>query len=167
MTNRTDLRADWSVAEHPVADRMSVDLLRRYFFDVASSFYGRPATDDEVTEALANEPSDDLASPTGVFLVARLDGAPAGCLGVRLGSPGLAELTRMFVVPEARGRGGGPVLLAAGEEWARHRDVHTIRLDTRLDLLSARRLYTSHGYREIPAYSNGPYAQCWYAREIG
>jgi GNAT superfamily N-acetyltransferase len=166
MTNGTDLRAGWSVAEHPVSDPTSVGLLRRYFFDVASSFHGRPASDAEVSEALADEPSDDLAAPTGVFLVARLDDAPSGCVGVRLGPPGLAELTRMFVVPEARGRGGGPTLLAAAEEWARRRDIHTIRLDTRLDLLSARRLYTAHGYREIPAYSRGPYAECWYAKEI-
>lgn len=154
----------WAVTETPVA--AAADLLRRYFTDVAASFYGRPATDAEVTAAMAEDPSDDIVPPDALFLVGRYDGVRAGCVGLRFGPAGFAELTRMFVVPEARGRGGGPVLLAAAEEYARQRDVRTIRLDTRLDLLAARRLYSAHGYREIPAYSHGPYAQCWYAKEL-
>jgi GNAT superfamily N-acetyltransferase len=166
MTNVTAQRADWSVRETPVTDPIAADLLRRYIFDVASSYYGRPATDTEVTEAIAEDPQDELAAPNGLFMVARLGDVPAGCVGLRLGPPPFAELTRVFITPEARGQGGGPTLLAAAEDAARRHGVRTIRLDTRLDLMAARRLYTTHGYREIPSFVTGPFKECWYAKEI-
>lgn len=151
----------WTIAETPVTDPVAVGLLRRYFADVAGSWYGRPATDAEVDAALAEDPSDHLT----VFLVGRLRGTPAGCAGLSFG-PGFAELARLFVTPEARGTGGGPALLAAAERHAREHGAATIRLDTRLDLTAARHLYETHGYREVPAFSTGPYAQCWYAKQL-
>lgn len=152
----------WTITDTPVDEPVAVDLLRRYFADVASSWYGRPATDAEVDAALAGDPSDHLT----VFLVGRLDGEPAGCAGLSFGTPGFGELARVFVAPRARGTGGGPALLAAAERHARDHGAHTIRLDTRLDLTAARRLYATHGYREVPAFTTGPYAQCWYAKEL-
>jgi GNAT superfamily N-acetyltransferase len=166
MTNVTSQLADWSVVETPVTDPISADLLRRYIFDVASSYWGRPATDAEVTAVIAEQPKDELVAPNGLFMVAHLGDEPAGCVGLRLGPSPFAELTRVFVAPEARGQGGGPLLLAAAEDAARRHGVRTIRLDTRLDLLAARRLYTAHGYREVPAFNQGPYRECWYAKEI-
>ncbi|HEX5401633.1 MAG TPA: GNAT family N-acetyltransferase [Pseudonocardiaceae bacterium] len=156
----------WTVARTLVHDPVVVDLLRRYFTDVASSFYGRPATDAEVTAALAEDPSDDLVPPGGAFFVAHYQDIPAGCVGLRFGAAGFAELTRMFVTPEARGRGGSAVLLAVAERHAKLGEAHTMRLETRLDLVAARRLYTKHGYRPIPAYSTGPFAECWYAKDL-
>ena len=45
--------------------------------------------------------------------------------------------------------------------------VRTMRLDTRLDLLAARHLYTKHSYREVPPFrTDNPYSQCWYAKQI-
>jgi ribosomal protein S18 acetylase RimI-like enzyme len=166
MTDTTARLADWTVLETPVTDATAADLLRRYIFDVASSYYGRPATDDEMTVALADNPNDDLVAPGGLFMVAWHGGVPVGCVGLRLGPPPFAELTRVFITPEARGQGGGPVLLTAAEDAARRHGVRTIRLDTRLDLLAARRLYTANGYREIPAFAVGPYKEVWYAKEI-
>lgn len=158
------MRHGWSVLVTPVADPVATDLLWRYFFDVASSWYGRPATGDEVARALAEDPSDDLVPPDGLFLVGRYHGVPSGCVGLRFGPPGFAELTRMFVVPEVRGTGGGTTLLAAAEQQTTGQ--HTIRLDTRSDLTSARRLYETHGYRAVPAYSHGPYTEVWYAKQL-
>jgi hypothetical protein len=39
-------------------------------------------------------------------------------------------------------------------------------LDTRLDLVEARSLYVRHGYAEIPAYNQGPYAEIWYGKDL-
>jgi GNAT superfamily N-acetyltransferase len=156
----------WSVAPTPVTDPVAVDLLRRYFADVATSFYGRPATDDEVTAALAEDPSDDLVPPDGMFFVASYRGTTAGCVGLLFGPAGFAKLTRMFVTPAARGHGGAAMLLAEAERHARLAGAHTMRLDTRLDLTAARTLYEKHGYRPIPAYSTGPFAQCWYGKDL-
>ncbi len=149
----------WTVAPEP--ERMP-SLLRDYFTDVASSYYGRPATEAEVDAALAEDPSDDLAC----FLVGRLGGVPSGCAGVRLIEEGVAELTRMFVRPEARRTGGGRALLAAAEDAAVRLGARVMRLDTRKDLVEARGLYAAHGYVEIEPYSAGPYADHWYEKHL-
>jgi len=88
-------------------------------------------------------------------------------VGVRFGPAGFAELKRMFVAPDARGLGGGQVLLAAAEQRARTHGVRTMRLDTRRDLLAARHLYTKHGYREVPLFhTDNPFSECWYAKQL-
>jgi hypothetical protein len=44
--------------------------------------------------------------------------------------------------------------------------VTTIRLDTRHDLIEARRLYARHGYAEIEPYSDAPYADHWFEKQL-
>jgi GNAT superfamily N-acetyltransferase len=149
----------WVIAPEPIE---ATSLLRDYFTDVASSYYRRPATAAEVDAALADDPSDDLAC----FLVGRYDGVPSGCAGLRPIDPGIAELTRMFVHPRARRTGGGHALLCAAEDAALDLGAHTMRLDTRHDLVEARALYAAHGYAEIPAYSHGPFAEHWYEKRL-
>ena len=46
-------------------------ILRSYIDDVASRHYGRQATDEEIDASLREDPSSDLAPPSGLFLVAR------------------------------------------------------------------------------------------------
>jgi GNAT superfamily N-acetyltransferase len=87
-------------------------------------------------------------------------------VGLRLLAPPVAELKRMFVRPAYRGRGIGAGLLAAAERGARSLGASTVRLDTRHDLVEARGLYTAHGYVEIPAYNDGPYAEHWYEKRL-
>ncbi len=61
--------------DEPVAE----SILRRYTTDGRLPvWYGRPATEDEVDQALRDEPSDDLTGTTGVLLVALDDGERSG-----------------------------------------------------------------------------------------
>ncbi|QLH21454.1 GNAT family N-acetyltransferase [Streptomyces sp. Rer75] len=175
----------WAVAARPVTDPVAVTLLREYMTDVADRYYrlrdGRDATPEEIERALREMPSDDLAPPDGVLLVAHHDGAPAGCAGLRRrdghtghGRTGegrtedgrTAELKRVFLRPGKRGLGGGAALLAAIETAARELGVVRIVLDTRRDLVEARALYARHGYRDVPAFSEGPYAEVWMAKDL-
>lgn len=149
----------WVITPEPIE---ATNLLREYFMDVASSYYGRPATEAERDTAMTESPSDDLVC----FLVGRYDGVPSGCAGLRLIGPGTAELTRVFVHPRARRTGGGHALLAAAEDAALDLGARVMRLDTRRDLIEARALYATHGYAEIPAYSSGPYADHWYEKHL-
>jgi hypothetical protein len=59
-------------------------ILRGYFDDVASRYYGRAATGDEIAAAMSEDPSDDLVPPTGLLLVAQGKGDVLGCAGLRL-----------------------------------------------------------------------------------
>jgi GNAT superfamily N-acetyltransferase len=163
-----DLRAaGWAVAPHPVSDPDSATLLRRYYAELIVRYHGRPTDDEEIDQVLAEEPSDDLALPTGEFLVARRDGAPGGCVGVRVLTQDTAELTRMFVGAGARRQGVAGLLVAAAESVARDvMGARRIRLDTRKDLVEARALYAKHGYREIAAYNDSKYADHWFEKPL-
>ncbi len=141
-------------------------ILRAYFDDVASRYYGRPAAGDEIAAAMREDPSDDLAPPRGLLLVAREKADVLGCAGLRLLPGHVAEVTRVFVVPAARRRGLGSRLLDCLEEHARRHRVAALRLDTRRDLIEARRLYARHGYREVAPFSSGPYADHWFEKTL-
>lgn len=137
-----------------------------YIDDVASRWYGRPATDEEIAAALLDDPSEDLAAPHGAFLIARQGEAVLGCAGLRLLADGVGEIKRLFVTPFARGRGLGRRLMLELENLARAQGLHTLRLDTRSDLVEARALYAALGYIEVPAFNNGQYAEHWFANDL-
>lgn len=158
----------WEIAPLAVDDPVSRDLLWRYYDDIVSRYYGRPMTPREIDDLLAEHTSDDLAGPRGHFLVGRHGGVPAGCAGVRLLAPGVAELRRVWVVPAARRTGGAARLVAAAEHAARaHLGAAVIRLDTRADLVEARTLYAKLGYREIDDYNGERYADHWFEKRLG
>ena len=114
---------------------------------------------------MREEPSDDLAPPGGLLLVAVQDGAVLGCAGLRLLPGGIGEVTRVFVMPAARRRGLGSRLLDELETHARDHQVTTLRLDTRRDLVEARQLYARHGYTEVRPFSHGPYSDHWFVKD--
>lgn len=134
--------------------------------DVVSRYYGRQATDDEVDAALREAPSDDLTPPQGLFLVAQENGTVLGCAGLRFRPDRIGEVTRLFVVPAARGRGLASRLMSELETRARDHGLATLRLDTREDLVEARRLYARRGYREVAPFNDGPYADHWFEKTL-
>ncbi|MFE7747529.1 GNAT family N-acetyltransferase [Streptomyces sp. NPDC057428] len=156
----------WTVAPEHFAGPEALLLRRDYYDEVASRYWGRPATGAEIDEGLTNDGVELLTPPTGEFLVGRYDGKPASCAGLLLADEGTAELTRVYVRPGFRSTGGGGLLLEGIESAARALGVRRIRLDTRNDLVEARGLYAKHGYREVPAFNQGPYAEHWFAKEL-
>ncbi|GAB3885347.1 GNAT family N-acetyltransferase [Terrabacter terrigena] len=167
----------WVIELADVGTEACEALLRDYYVDVSDRWYrlrhGRDSTPEEVEHGFPRMRSDDLAPPTGEFVVARRPDDPAalgGCVGLRRlrddGGRRVAELRRMYVRPEHRGAGLATALLLCAEEIVRVWGVSTVRLDTRLDLVEARALYLRHGYVEVPAFSDGPYAEVWYAKDL-
>ena len=141
-------------------------ILRSYINDVASRHYGRQATDEEIDASLREDSSSDLAPPSGVFLVARQRDAVLGCAGLRLLPERVGEVKRLFVAPAARGRGLGARLMGELERIAREHGLSVLRLDTRHDLVESRRLYAALGYKEVPAFNDGQYAEHWLAKPL-
>ncbi|MEU0836655.1 GNAT family N-acetyltransferase [Streptomyces sp. NPDC005969] len=156
----------WTVTSERFDSPDASALRRDYYDEVASRYWQRPATAEEIDEGLSGDGADLLTGPTGAFVVGRFDGRPASCAGLLLVDADTAELTRVFVRPEFRGTGGGGLLLAAVESAARAFGVRQIRLDTRNDLVEARGLYAKHGYREVPAFHRRQYAEHWFAKEL-
>jgi GNAT superfamily N-acetyltransferase len=148
----------WTVEAADVFSPDGAALLRAYFTEVVDRYHGRPMPASLVDQAMEDEPSDGLAA----FFVARYDGAPAGCAGLTASG----ELTRLYIAPPFRRRGGARVLLTAVEDAARWHGFPRIRLDTRHDLVEARELYRSCGYAEVPAFNDGPYSEHWFAKRL-
>ena len=140
--------------------------LRAHMDDIASRWYGRPATTEEIDRGLVEHPSDDLRAPDGLFLVAQQGPTVLGCAGLRFLGEGVGEVTRVYVAPPARGKGLGRRLMLRLEQLARERRVQTLRLDTRSDLVEARAMYASLGYVEVPAFNKGPFAQHWFSKTL-
>jgi DNA-binding MarR family transcriptional regulator/GNAT superfamily N-acetyltransferase len=109
----------------------------------------------------------ELTGPAGLLLVARLHGEPIGCGGLRLFGGGLADVKRMWIAPAARGLGLGRRLLAELEAHARGHGVTTLRLETNRALTEAIALYRSSGYVEVAPFNDEPYADFWFAKELG
>ena len=106
--------------------------------------------------------------PPGVFLVADLDGAAVACGAVRPMSGGVGEVKRMYVAPEARGRGVARSLLAALVAHARSSGMSRLQLETGTEQPEAVGLYESEGWTPIAPfghYADDPRTRC-YALEL-
>lgn len=109
----------------------------------------------------------DFVPPAGVFLLARLEGAAVGCIGLKVLEPEVGEVKRMWVDPEVRGMSIARRLLAAIEAHAIEMGLHTLRLDTNASQVEAARLYARTGFKEIAPYNDNPYADLWFEKQIG
>jgi GNAT superfamily N-acetyltransferase len=156
----------WTLAPEPFDSPDATALRRAYYHDVASRYWGRSATVAEVDEGLTGDGVELLTPPTGQFLVGRYGGEAAACGGVLMLDQERAELTRVFLRHDFRGRKGASLLMEALEHEARTLGARRMVLNTRLDLVEARALYTRHGYAEIPAYRSGPYMEIWYGKDL-
>jgi GNAT superfamily N-acetyltransferase len=101
----------------------------------------------------------ELGPPGGAFLVGFGDaGDPICCGGIKRLSDAACEIKRMFVTPDARGRGAGRELLSALEEAARGLGYGVARLDTGPRQPQAERIYRNSGYRPIGNFNHNPVA---------
>lgn len=101
--------------------------------------------------------ADMFVEPEGTFVVVRDDdGRAVACGGLCRFDDGRAELKRMYVVPAARGRGLGQLVLEELEAAARRLGYRGVVLETGDLQEAALGLYRASGYEPIPCY--GVYA---------
>ncbi|MEO8187770.1 MAG: GNAT family N-acetyltransferase [Burkholderiaceae bacterium] len=91
-------------------------------------------------------PIEALCAPHVRFFVARDDAAALGCGALLIGKTGYAEVKRMFVAPDARGRGVGRQILRCIEERAVLEGLTLSRLETGIHQPEALALYRASGY---------------------
>lgn len=109
---------------------------------------------------------DQLAPPLGAWLVGWRGEEAVACGGVRLLSPEVCEIKRMYVDPSARGAGLARRLLTALEEAGASLGASIARLDTGRDMAPAVGLYRATGYVEIDDYNGNPDAGWWFEKRI-
>lgn len=136
-----------SAVARALIDALDADLRERYADDEEDT--GEP------DHAMLNLLDSSVAPPLGTFLVGYLDGVPSGCGAIRpapTGEAGVAEVKRMYVAPEARGKGISRAVLAALEVEARALGYGRLVLETGTRQLEAMSLYETSGYTSIPNY---------------
>jgi putative acetyltransferase len=97
---------------------------------------------------------DALFQPNIRFFVARLDETAVGCGGVAL-FPDFAEVKRMYVREDARGRGVARALLARIEEETVDAGLSLLRLETGTRQFIAVKFYERSGF--FPCAKFGTY----------
>jgi ribosomal protein S18 acetylase RimI-like enzyme len=123
------------------------DLLRRYAASLPFSLDFQ-----DFDNELASLPGA-YAPPDGEILLARRRGEPVGVVALKQLEPGIAEVKRLYVAPEARGAGLGAELLARIVAVARGRGYASVRLDShRASMAPAIALYRRLGFVEIAPF---------------
>ncbi|HEY5230325.1 MAG TPA: GNAT family N-acetyltransferase [Galbitalea sp.] len=95
---------------------------------------------------------EELERSGVTVFAARENGVSLGMAALVDRADGTAELKRMFVLPDARGRGIAADLIAALENFASAHDIRVVQLETGPLQHSAIRLYERSGYSLIPNF---------------
>ena len=103
-----------------------------------------------------NDLPGDYAPPLGQILIARLRDETAGCVALRKFDQSCCEMKRLYVRPEFRALGVGRALAEAIIVQARDAGYAAMRLDTVPSMGTARTLYKTLGFKEIPPYRFNP-----------
>jgi putative acetyltransferase len=136
----------------------------------------RPVTDRDIA-ALCAEQQAELGrrygdadqrpypvDPDAYFMAAVAGSTAVGCGAIQRIDQWTAELKRMYVRPEYRGRGVARRLLSALEALAVSGGYATVRLETGIRQPEAIGLYESQGYMAIPRYgeyTDNPLSRCF------
>lgn len=115
---------------------------------------------DEYLVEIDGDEKDFFAQYNQIYLnhviVLYEDGAALGCGAFKQLEPTVAEIKRIFVLPEQRGKGIAYSILNELENWAKEEGNTSCILETSDQLTDAIALYKKAGYEIIPNY--GQYA---------
>lgn len=94
--------------------------------------------------------------PTGMIILAKDGEEFIGEICIRNMGEFMAEIRRMYVKPDYRGKGIGRKLLDRARQEAKGLGYRFLRLDTIPEMESAIHLYISSGFYEIESYAYSP-----------
>ena len=135
--------------------------LEQYFSELARRF------DLGFDPARSNSASvAEMTPPAGFFVVAWLDGQPAGCGALKIADGITGEIKRMWTSPSARGLGIARKVLRMLEEKAREIGLARLRLETNRTLSEAQALYRREGFEEVAPFNSEPYAHHWFEKRL-
>lgn len=103
----------------------------------------------------------EFAPPLGIFLVARHDTHPAGCVGVRsISDPRLhlGEIKRLWVRPDLRRSGVAAALMSRAEERSRESGYLQLYLETGEAQPEAQALYPRLNWTSVKEFPPGAYS---------
>ena len=147
-------------AETPSQWRYARDLVEEYIASLDADL-GFQDYESEI----ANLPAQ-YGHPTGRLLLAEVEVACVGCVGLRRLDADVCEMKRLYVRLDFQRQGIGRALVEAIIGEARQLGYARMRLDTWPSMIAARALYRDLGFKEIPAYRYNPNEQTSFVQLI-
>jgi GNAT superfamily N-acetyltransferase len=132
----------------PYEDPVAQDLVERVQQEYVVRYGGR--------DAAVVDPAE-FRPPAGLFLVASVEGVPAGCGAWRVHAPGVVEVKRVYVGPAFRRRGLADAVMAALERTAAGAGHRAVVLNSGGRQPEALAMYAGLGYRPVAGF--GVYAE--------
>lgn len=111
-----------------------------------------------------NDGSGNFKPEGALFLIGRAGGGAVACGALRRMEDGVAEIKRMFVAPDFRGRGYSKAILAELERLAIEQGYLTLRLETGDRQPEAIALYERAGFHRILSfgiYADSKHSVCF------
>lgn len=142
------------MVDYDIASVDDLSTIKELFQEYGSSL-GIDLSFQDFAAELAALPGK-YAPPEGAVIIARLQGAPCGCVALRRIDQSACEMKRLYVRPDTRGLGIGAELVKRIIDLARSKGYRSMRLDTLPSMKSAVSLYRLAGFKEIPAYIYNP-----------
>lgn len=110
-----------------------------------------------------------LSSDGGYWVVEELGDVLGGCgIGPVEGKPGVCELQKMYLLPNARGTGIAARLLEVALNFAKVQ-YDTCYIETFSNMVEANNFYIKSGFTKLPnKLIDGPHFLCdvWYIKEL-
>jgi putative acetyltransferase len=151
----------------PDDDAAMAEVIRAVMPEFGACGPGFAITDPEVDHL-----SRAFAQPGSAYFVLQREGRVVGGGGLAPlagGEPGVCELRKMYLLPEARGSGQGRAMLDLCLETARRFGYGRCYLETLTGMDAAMRLYERAGFTRLcaPLGATGHFGcDRWYAREL-
>jgi ribosomal protein S18 acetylase RimI-like enzyme len=106
-------------------------------------------------EEISDLPSQ-YSEPAGCIILCYDNNEPIGCIALRKFEGDTCEMKRLYLRPEARGKGSGRVMANKIVEKAKQFGYKKIRLDTIETMKEAIALYKTMGFKVIAPYRFNP-----------
>jgi GNAT superfamily N-acetyltransferase len=168
-------RAQPAIALRALADvdadvALGEELVREYVVATAEEQAG-PGNEPELELILPYIPDwHDFAGrflrSGGAFLVATVDGAVAGCVGITPLDDGVCEMNRLWVRPAFRAAGLGRILAVTSMDIARDLGFTRMLLDVLPIRTGAIALYRSLGFDEVPPAHEYAFSMVFFGRDL-
>jgi GNAT superfamily N-acetyltransferase len=117
---------------------------------------------DETSERVVAEIPRPYVEPHGIFWLAWEGEEALGCVALHEIARGTAELKRMYVRSESRGRGVARRLTEHAIAAATARGYARLRLGTLPNMRVAQQLYARLGFQRIPPYRAVEFGETWF-----
>ena len=137
-----------------VAKKQDIQTVRELFDEYAAAI-GIDLTFQNFEQELIHI-ADIYMPPEGALFLAKQEGVPAGCVGLRKMDDRRCEMKRLYVRPSFRGKGFGKKLCRKVILKGKQLGYSEMLLDTLSTMAGAQSLYRSHGFKETDPYYHNP-----------